>query len=224
MPKANPNPRAIIIFLLFIISLPHILTYSAFAQMNQDKRRAQSALTRPFSRTEVRLVIRGLQAKGEDWSATEIDYVLNNINRNELLTTVRSWESRKETVLTRRAKINLLIDYLLTERAGLKALPSYLDEIGTEDDRIGITDRWKIEVAATNTIQNEYGRLKLLTIPEKSEVYIDEEFVNYSENEFVLLVGSHSVRVRNEGFYEFSTHVEIEKRKTRVLKCELVKK
>jgi hypothetical protein len=195
---------------------------NAVMQTTRDRRRAQPA--RDFSEAQVRLVIKELQARGEDWTEGEIDYIVKNINRKELLSSLEKWENRRSAVITTKARMNLLIDYLLTELAGLKALPSYLDQIGTNQDRVGVSDRWKIEVSADIMTPSEYGRLKLVAIPKEAEVYISGDFEGYSDKEFVLAVGTYPVALKSDGFREFATAVVIERRKTYILRCELIKK
>lgn len=201
-----------------------ILTQSQNGVTQTMRDRQRGPQKHELSEREVRRVITLLQSKGEAWTESEIDYVVKNINRPELQSSLEKWEKNRSAIITTKARISLLIDYLLTELAGLKALPSYLDGIGTDQDRVGVSDRWKIEVAASTPSPSEYGRLRLVTIPQSSEVYIDGDFEDYSDKEFVLAVGTYSVSVKREGFRDFSTKVEIERRKTRVVQCELVKK
>ena len=125
------------------------------------------------------------------------EYILNNINRQNLLSSISNWGKDRKTVLSEDVKINILVDYLRSEKEfidsdfdeqkvksiGLNILWRYLDyfSTNTEDKYWSIINMMDDSLKSKSFLfpqKNKYGRLKINSIPEQSEVYIDDEFIN----------------------------------------------
>jgi len=179
-------------------------------------------------------------SKEKSLTSQDVDYITSSINNKELLSVIDKWQVENESILSADAKIEILSDYLLAERrylsrnrtesevrsAGLFALPSYLDQIRTKDEIMGIG----IHLGSALNIRfmaypskNKYGRLKVDSIPDKAEIYIDEKFIDNSDKTFILAIGEHSLKVKKSDYKDIMRDITIESGKQLSIKCELLK-
>ncbi|MEK6286476.1 MAG: PEGA domain-containing protein [Acidobacteriota bacterium] len=168
-------------------------------------------------------------------------YVLRNINRPDLVSSVEKWEASNKVELTIGAKASFVVDFLSAESiharwyargkisvAGHKLVPIYLNGIITADELPDIFVSWEYQLGNkpdyVPTTRNKYGQLKVESLPEQAEVLIDGKFVDYSGKTFVLVEGPHPVIVRKKPDYiDHSETVNIEGSRKHTLTCQLAK-
>jgi hypothetical protein len=175
-----------------------------------------------YDENEVRQVIAKLKASGQDWSPDEENYVVENINRSQLITTIERWKTRKKTLLPREVEIDILIDYLLTELTTVKALGPYLDELGTSKSRTNFAGKLKTQVSATNFTEYAFGRLQIDSNVEPVDLFLDSQFagnITRNKNVLVLLEGGHTAIVKRSGSSDCPDTFSIVAGQTYVMKC-----
>jgi len=138
-----------------------------------------------------------------------------------VLATISEWESQNKLALTREAKYRIVQEYLRAKKevfpnlSGLDAgtlrqeipsvVSSYLDLVSREGQYFRTSI---LPSEGTARIQNDYGRLRINS-EIRAEVYVDGEFVGYSNQEFLLTSGLHLVSVRRAGYRDCNQQVEV---------------
>jgi hypothetical protein len=214
----------ILSFVLFHTAIAGLQAQQSFMHQRRTLRPnpSQAPMKHEIDVNEVRQVIAKLKASGEDWSSDEENYVLENINRYQLLLAIQRWEIRRKVLLPRGVKIEILVDYLLTELTGVKALPSYLDEVANSKSPTSFASRLKTQVAATSFKQYSFGRLEVDTNVDPVNLFIDDELVGPITKErrvVVLIEGGHSAVVKRSGLSDCSNTINIVAGQSHVVKC-----
>jgi hypothetical protein len=86
------------------------------------------------------------------------------------------------------------------------------------------TDYFEFRRGGSSVPLNQYGRISVISLPDNAEIFIDGKFSKqYSNKEFVILTGSHTVMIKREGYQDCGTTVSVDSGKRYEVKCELKK-
>jgi hypothetical protein len=170
-----------------------------------------------------------------------LQYISDNVQRADIAIVLDSWQKTSGLKLAHEETADIVLGYLGAEydtlkwkypiddvkKAGIGVLSNHLDEIANNDrlSTIGVEMGRALGTPfLALASRNRYGRLAVKVVPAQSEIYIDGRFLDYSDNEFVLVVGAHQVSIKNEPVYKsFSKDITIESAKKTAITCELQK-
>jgi len=181
--------------------------------------------------------------KLEQMSEKDRNYVIDNCYRKDIEETILSWQRDKNIKIIRKALIAIVLDYMINEhfflnidyfpqdhkseeirKVGMVALKKYLDDVYSEERVYNIKNYFPFLGVAFNAFPswNEYGRLNVQSIPNKAEIHIDGRFVEYTDNEFVVTIGEHTILVvKTPEYEECKQNVTIIRGKKHDIECKL---
>ncbi len=190
--------------------------------------------------------INEIENLGSKYSSLRNDqrkYVLANINRKDIAKTIVDWQNHNSVNILREPLLEIVVNYLKTEhyylgggdvrdpergerkKGGLVGLKHYLNDVNSG---LGLFDMkvyfgWEIGIGfMAFPGGNEYGRLKVQSVPSEAEIHIDGRFAGYTDTEFIITVGNHSIlMVKPREYEECSRSINIEGGKKHAIKCEL---
>lgn len=171
---------------------------------------------------DIREYIAASKASGERWGAGEERYVLDNFSRPQLVQTLNNWQARNRTRLAKDVKITILVDYLLTELNGMRALSSVLDA-ASEGKSASFAKQLKTQVAASNFREYQFARIRVEVNLATVDVEIDGRAFPQVQNRSMFTVAAarpHVVVVTN-GTNKCSNTITPEAGKIAVMPCTL---
>ena len=114
------------------------------------------------------------------------------------------------------------------QKALVRAIPIYLNESikTTEKYYAPLEDILGKELRSKSLARprfNDYGKLKISTRPDSSEVFINARFTGYSYQLFALLKGENIIEVKSPGYQNHTDTVDVQPRQVISREIELVK-
>jgi hypothetical protein len=169
---------------------------------------------------DMREYIASSKASGDRWGAGEERYVLENFNRRQLVQTIDNWQARNGTQLTKEVKITILVDYLLTELRGMRALSSVLDA-ASEGKSASFSKELKTQVASSAFREFQFAKIRIEVNVPRVDVEIDGKpfpDVQNGARFSVIAARPHVVIIRN-GSNNCSNTLTLQAGRTEAVPC-----
>lgn len=175
-------------------------------------------------------------------SLDNMSYIKENIFSAKLMSILSEWENVHNMNLSESTELILLVDYLNSEKefinfgepqekvkeAGYEAINSYLDSIISapvvEPMDFKMDKLMGTEYSMVSSIQNKYGNIEITSVPDKADVYFDENFCGQTNDRWVIVIGDYSVSIRKEDYHSHNAKVSIKIGENPPIHCELEKK
>lgn len=215
-------------FLIIILIFNHSMLSREIVNGNQDENKIGNkkiVFVQNVDLQDVKKYIETLRKSGERLTESEVNYVLENINRKQLIEVIENWQLRnKNFILAQETKITILVDYLLTELSSIKVLPPLLNSLRDGGKSISFGQNLKTQVAAVTFKTRAFGRLKIETNLNSVKVEINNKVFpgEVGKDKLIVLTqGSHLVKVMQDRFTDCTSTVNLVAGNVSIVQCTL---